>query len=83
MRHACVLVALFVSVCGWAQTSPTTSPTSIKSDGNFLLKNCTAAVLYIDSGFTETTNKFVAGWCLGYEEHVYLFPKWSHGGAGG
>jgi hypothetical protein len=63
MRYGCLLAVLFASVCGWAQTSPTTST---KNDGNRLLENCGALVRHADSGFTDSTNTFGSSWCLGY-----------------
>jgi hypothetical protein len=68
MRNACLLVVLFISVCGWAQTTSTAT----KSDGNQLLHDCSALVRYIDAGFTvatgstAATSKFGSDWCIGY-----------------
>jgi hypothetical protein len=62
MRHTCLLVVLFVSVCGWAQTTST----FINNDGNQLLENCGALVRHADAGFTAATNTSEAHWCVGY-----------------
>jgi Rap1a immunity proteins len=61
MRHACLLVVLFVSACGWAQTSAET-----KFNGNTLLEKCGALVRFADAGFTGTYDTSDAHWCLGY-----------------
>jgi hypothetical protein len=60
-----VAAVLFVSVCGWAQTSTQTTP-STKGDGNRLLQYCGALVRDADSSFKATTDKYGSDWCIGY-----------------